>query len=74
MLSNPHVKETGAVYPCCGVSAEREIGNLYEMDLEEIMNNHQKNTKHMLIDHTRVVVSVHSDTIITNQLAKDRND
>jgi radical SAM protein with 4Fe4S-binding SPASM domain len=40
MLSNPHVKENGAVYPCCGVSHDREIGNVYDETLAVILRRH----------------------------------
>jgi radical SAM protein with 4Fe4S-binding SPASM domain len=40
MLSNPHVKENGAVYPCCGISDDREIGNVYDEPLADILHRH----------------------------------
>ncbi len=45
MLHNPHIKEDGKVYPCCGVASERILGNLYLESLVEIYRGHLEKHK-----------------------------
>ena len=40
MLYNPHIKEDGIVYPCCGKERSRIIGNLSKKNLLHIYQDH----------------------------------
>jgi radical SAM protein with 4Fe4S-binding SPASM domain len=40
MLHNPHIKESGDVFPCCGLSEDRAIGNILKEPLGEILERH----------------------------------
>ncbi len=40
MLHNPHIKESGDVLPCCGLSDDRVIGNILKEPLQNILNRH----------------------------------
>ena len=40
MLFNPHIKEDGSVYPCCGKAEDRILGNVGEESLVSIYNRH----------------------------------
>lgn len=46
MLNNPHIKEDGTVYPCCGVSQDREIGNIHHEPLAQILERHNREWRH----------------------------
>jgi radical SAM protein with 4Fe4S-binding SPASM domain len=42
MLNNPHIKENGDVYPCCGRSPDRRMGNIHETTILQLYEQHLK--------------------------------